>query len=107
MIHQVVKIVEVMPYKVTLEFNSGEVKVFDFEIFFRKHEKNKEAVVHKLKDKSLFMQVKLSREFGTIYWEDLSTMIDLDGSSKPSVYDPAPEVLYEMSVPVSSSKISN
>ncbi|MEP7129254.1 MAG: hypothetical protein ABI729_10315 [Chitinophagales bacterium] len=99
------RIIEVDPYKVTLEFNTGELRIFDFEVLFKKHEKNPNSVVHKLKDKDIFRKVKLSEEYGTIYWEGISTMIDLDGTTKPAIYDPAPEVLYELSVPSFQERI--
>src|SRR5690349_21239996 len=105
MIVEVKEILEVIPYKVTMKFTTGEVKVFDFQKFFEKHRSNPDAVVHKLKDKNVFMQVRLNSESGTICWDNLTTMIDLDGSRKPAEYDPAPEVLYELSVPVSEEKL--
>lgn len=58
-----------------------------------------------LRDKNLFTEVRLRAEYGMIYWEGMSTMMDLDGATKPAIYDPAPEFMYDLSVPLFQERI--
>ena len=82
MLHFVKKIVDVQPYTLTLEFNTGEVKRIDLENSFLQWSTTPESKFRELLDKNNFANVKLDKELETIYWDN---GIDL-----------CPDVLYEM-----------
>ncbi len=70
MIYRVKKIHSVAPFKLTLEFNTGEVKEVDFERRFAEHSKSSESIYKQLLDPEYFKTVKLHSEFEFIYWDN-------------------------------------
>lgn len=70
MIYRVRKIHSVTPFKLTLEFNTGEVKEIDFESRFREHSKSSESMYKQLLDPEYFGTVKLDPEFEFVYWDN-------------------------------------
>jgi len=105
MILKVKEIIEVLPFKMKVLFNTGEVREVDFGKIFRGEIKNPKSVLNKLKDEKIFMQAKLNPEWEIVYWDDLTTCIHLDGSRTPAPLDLSPDFMYEHSVPVSKRKL--
>lgn len=89
------KIISVNPYKIVADFNNGERREIDFYSLITEFEKGTTA---QLKDTELFLKVKCNGT--TIYWENLLTCIDYDGTRKPCELDFDPYVLYTLSKPL-------
>lgn len=91
MLPRIKQILSIEPYKVTCLWNTGEVREVDLQAAI--NESKPQSPVAKLADKQLFKQVKTDGR--TLYWDDLLTMIDYDGSRKPAPLDFDPDVMYE------------
>ena len=99
MLPGILKIIDVKPYFIICEWNTGETRIIDFEKKLLSKSNSESSSYKKLLDKNIFELVKLDTTIKTIYWEGLSKMIDTDGSVFPANLDFSPEVLYEMSQP--------
>ncbi|RRB00147.1 DUF2442 domain-containing protein [Larkinella rosea] len=93
MLPRIKQILLIEPYKVICLWNTGEVREVDLQTAI--NESKPQSPVAKLVDKQLFKQVKTDGR--TLYWDDLLTMIDYDGSRKPAPLDFDPDVMYERS----------
>lgn len=69
-IHRIKKIHSVVPYKITLEFNSGEIKELDLENRIRERSKSATSLYKQLLDPEYFKSVKLDSEFEFVYWDN-------------------------------------
>ncbi|MEP7169327.1 MAG: DUF2442 domain-containing protein [Bacteroidota bacterium] len=70
MIKSIKKIVKVELYKLTLEFNTGEVKIIDLEDKIKAKANSPESKYKQLLNPEYFKSVKLEPEWETIYWEN-------------------------------------
>jgi len=70
MMHLIKKILDVEPYKLTLEFNTGEVKIVDLEEKIRNRSNTKGSKYAALLEPDYFKGVKLQSEWETIYWDN-------------------------------------
>ncbi|MEK7249711.1 MAG: DUF2442 domain-containing protein [Bacteroidota bacterium] len=70
MIHRIKKVHSAVPYKLTLEFNSGEIKELDLENRIREHSKSAKSLYKQLLDPEYFKSVKLDSEFEFVYWDN-------------------------------------
>jgi hypothetical protein len=95
MLPRIRQILSVKPYKVTCLWNTGEVREIDLQPFLADSAAKPNSPVNKLLDKHLFEQVKTDGR--TLYWDNLLTMMDYDGSNKPALLDFDPDVMYERS----------
>jgi len=93
MLPRVKSILAVEPYKVRCLWTTGEVREVDFLPYLT--ESKPHSPVTRLTDTNLFKQVKTDGR--TLYWDDLLTMIDYDGSHHPAPLDFDPDVLYQRS----------
>jgi len=95
------QILNTAPYKILCLWTNGEIRTIDLENQIHEHLKNRKGVnvYSKLLDKQIFGQVQLNNEIGTLCWQNLTTMIDLDGKATLSDFDICPDVLYEISKP--------
>jgi hypothetical protein len=100
--NRIQKITDVRPYKITCEWSNGEVRIIDFESKLSENTETTTNVYESLKNRKVFMTVKIDRESQTIYWEDLLTMVDLDGKTIKANLDFCPDTLYDMSVPLNA-----
>jgi len=87
MIHLIEEIVEVKPFKLTLKFNTGEIRTVDLEKRLKEWSRSPDSKFKALLNPAFFKTVKLHRELETIYWDN--------------GIDFCPDVLYGMSVPAS------
>ena len=83
MVHLVKEIVAVEPFKLTLKFNTGEVRMLDLEDKLNEWAVNPQSKFAELKDFENFQKVSLDENFDTLVWEN---GIDL-----------CPDVLYNLS----------
>lgn len=70
MLYLVSKIVSVEPYKLKLEFNTGEIKTVDLEPKLRKWSKSSDSKFKKLLEADNFITVKYDDEMKSIYWDN-------------------------------------
>ncbi|WP_018623092.1 DUF2442 domain-containing protein [Spirosoma luteum] len=95
MLPRIRQIISVKPYKVICLWSTGEVREVDLQPMLAESTTKPYSPVNKLLDKKLFTQVKTDGR--TLYWDDLLTMIDYDGSEHPAPLDFDPDVIYERS----------
>ena len=70
MVHLIKSIIEVEPFKIKLLFNTGEVKVIDFEAKIREKCTTSDSKYRELLQPGFFCSVKLHPEWETIYWDN-------------------------------------
>ncbi len=70
MLHTVKRILDIKPYKLTLEFNTGEVKLVDLEDRLKAKSTTTSSKFKELLDKNYFQTVKLQPEWETIFWDN-------------------------------------
>lgn len=87
------KLVAIRPYKLTLRFNTGEVRAVHLEATLR------------LLDPEPFSRARLDPESRTTCWDGLAREINADGTERAAPLDLCPEVLYELSAPVAQDDI--
>lgn len=92
MIHSVKEIVNVEPYKLTLRFNTEEVRQIDLAEKLNEWGSNPQSKFAELKNPLVFIKVKLDKELETIVWEN---GIDL-----------CPDVLYNMSKEMNNKNVA-
>jgi hypothetical protein len=97
------QILDVRPYRVTVRFNTGEVRVVDLASTLHAKAASPESAYRRLLDPALFCQVRLDRESRTLCWDGLARMLAADGTEQPAPLDFCPDVLYRLSVPVTQS----
>jgi len=95
MLPRIRQILSIESYKVTCLWNTGEVREVNLLPLLAESATRPNSPVNQLLDKELFEQVKTDGR--TLYWDNLLTMIDYDGSHKPAPLDFDPDVMYERS----------
>ena len=101
--HFVEEILDVRPYRLTLKFNTGEIRCVDLEATLRAGATSPESAFGRLLDPATFRRVKLDRESRTICWEGLARELQADGTEQPAPLDFCPDVLYQLSAPGAES----
>ena len=96
MLPRIRQIVSVEPYKVICLWSTGEVREIDLQPLLIASAAKPNSPVNQLLDKQLFKQVKTDGR--TLYWDNLLTMFDYDGSHQPAPLDFDPDVMYERSL---------
>jgi hypothetical protein len=92
MIHLVKEIISVEPFKITLRFNTGEVRQVNLADKLNEWASNPQSKFAELKDYEIFKQVRLDSEFETLVWEN---GIDL-----------CPDVLYKLSIDTNKQNVA-
>ena len=92
MIHSIEEILNVEPYKLTVRFNTEEVRQIDLSEKLNEWGSNPKSKFAELKDPTIFKKVLLDKEFDTITWEN---GIDL-----------CPDVLYKMSQKIKDQNVA-
>ncbi len=88
------KILEVKPFYIICEFNTGEIKKFTLGEALAEKEENR--FVKKINNAEVFTQVKIG-EFGQLYWDGMAEMKDENGNLFVCEYDMSPEFIYHHS----------
>ncbi|MBN8568593.1 MAG: DUF2442 domain-containing protein [Ignavibacteria bacterium] len=70
MIHLIKGIKSVSPYKLELEFNTGETKTVDLKNKLDEWSQSPESKFKELLNPEYFKQLKLDKELETIYWNN-------------------------------------
>lgn len=92
MIHLVKEIVSVEPFRITLRFNTGEIRQVDLAAKLNEWAASPQSKFAELKDYEIFKQVKLDSVFETLVWEN---GIDL-----------CPDVLYKLSIEANKKNVA-
>ena len=100
MLPRIESIVSVKGYSVIARWNTGELRLIDFTPILEPFLKKKNSTLGRLSEPGTFSKVKLDPEARTLYWDDLLTLQNPDGSTEPAPLDFCPDVLFERSVPV-------
>ena len=85
------KIIEVKPFYIICQFNTGEVKKLIVDDVLSK-QKNVSYLSNVI-NSAVFTKVKIG-EFGQLYWENAAEMKDEKGKSFACEYDMSPEFVY-------------
>src|SRR4051794_30812285 len=99
MMHFVEKLLDVVPYRLTLLFNTGEIRTVDLEPTLRARATSAQGAFVQLLEPSTFSQVRLDPASRTVCWEHLAYELMPDGAERPALLDLCPDVLYEISTP--------
>jgi hypothetical protein len=97
MMHFVAKLVAIQPYRLTLLFNTGEIRAVDLESFLRAKAGTPQSAYRRLLDPATFCRARLDPESRTVCWDGLAREITGEGTDQPAPLDLCPDVLYEMS----------
>lgn len=97
MMHFVEKLVAVQPYRLTLLFNTGEVRAVDLESFLRAKAGAPHSAYQTLLDPATFCRARLDRQSRTVCWDGLAREITGEGTDQPGPLDLCPDVLYGLS----------
>ncbi len=92
MIHLAKEIISVEPFKITLRFNTGEIRQVDLAEKLNEWATSPQSKFAELKDYEIFKRVKLDCDFETLVWEN---GIDL-----------CPDVLYNLSVETNKKNVA-
>jgi len=87
------------PYRLTLRFNTGEVRAVDLEAFLRAKAGARGSAYRSLLDPHTFCQARLDAESRTVCWDGLAREITAGGAEPPAPLDLCPDVLYSLSTP--------
>jgi hypothetical protein len=100
MMHFVEKLVAVRPYRLTLLFNTCEIRVVELESFLRTKGGTPHSAYQSLLDPATFCRARLDLQSRTVCWDGLAREITGDGTDQPAPLDLCPDVLYGMSTPL-------
>jgi hypothetical protein len=101
-IPHITQILKIEPFKITCLWNTGEVRVNDFEEDFST--KNYLDIFYKLKNYELFKYASVSEE-GTLQWVNLMMQTKISGKYIESPFDLDPITLYEKSHSIKEYKL--
>jgi hypothetical protein len=99
MVKFVEELVAVCPYRLTLRFNTGEVRVVDLEPALRAKAVSAQSAYGQLLEPATFSRARLDPEARTVCWDGLARELTSDGVEQPAPLDLCPDVLYELSTP--------
>jgi hypothetical protein len=87
------RILKTEPYKLTIEFKNGEIKVIDLEDKIKAKSTTPNSKYKVLLDYNYFKTVKVQEEWETIYWDN--------------GLDFCPDALYKMGYPLKKREYNN
>jgi len=99
------KLLVVRPYRLTLQFNSGEIRMVDLEATLRAKATSPQSAYGQLLDPATFSRARLDPESRTVCWDGLAREITADGTEQPAPLDLCPDFLYEISTPLAQDVV--
>jgi hypothetical protein len=105
MMHFVEDILDVRPYRLTLRFNTGEVRRVNLEAVLRAKAASPDSTYARLLDPATFSQARLDRQSRTVCWDGLAREVQADGTERPAPLDFCPDALYDLSTPLVESEL--
>lgn len=100
----ITQLYKVEPFKVTCLWNTGEMRVIDFEETMQKWRSEGYELMQPLFDYDTFKHVSLG-ETGTLQWTNVPIIFTFDGQTHTEPLDLDPIVLYETSKPLSAYRL--
>jgi hypothetical protein len=94
------KLLAVRPYRLTLRFNTGEVRVVDLETTLRAKALSPQSAYSRLLDPATFSLARLDPESRTVCGDGLAREATADGTERAAPLDFCPDSLYGMSTPL-------
>jgi hypothetical protein len=88
------------PYRLTLRFNTGEVRVVDLEATLRARAASPESAYGRLLDPATFSKARFDPEGRTVCWDGLARELTREGVEQPAPLDLCPDFLYAISIPL-------
>jgi len=104
MMHFIEEILDARPYRLTLKFNTGEVRCAELEATLRAKATSPDSAYRRLLDPAVFRQVRLDQESRTVCWDGLARQVQADGTEQPAPLDFCPDALYELSTPLAAGE---
>jgi hypothetical protein len=98
----ITQIIKVEPFKITSLWNTGEVRVNDFEKEFT--ESGKHEAFYQLADYDIFKYVSIG-DVGTLQWVNLPITVSFAKEKMSLPFDLDPIILYEKSQPISQYRL--
>ena len=98
MLPRIESIISIEGFSIITKWNTGEVRLIDFLPILHPFKEKKNSSMGKLNDPALFSKVKHDPIAKTLYWDDLLTLRNPDGSTEPAPLDFCPDVLFSRSV---------
>lgn len=92
---RVKSILAVRPFLVTVKWTNDEITVIDFHKFLSGEREKKHPIFSKLFNSETFIKVKTDGR--TLFWEDMTEMLDEGGQVISAPLDFCPDVLYDIS----------
>lgn len=89
---RVKEILSVEPFVIRSLWTDDQIRFTDFRQLLAEYAGNEESVFDKILHADVFMQAKTDGR--TIYWENMTEMVDYDGTLIPSPLDFCPDVLF-------------
>jgi len=83
------KLLAVHPYRLTLQFNTGEIRVTDLEPMLRAKGASAQSAYGRLLEPATFCRARLDPESRTVCWDGLAREIATDGTEQPAPLDTA------------------
>jgi hypothetical protein len=93
------KLLAADPYRLTLRFNMGEVRVVDLEATLRAKAASPQSAYARLLDPETFSRARWDPEARTVCWDGLARELTSDGGEQPAPLDLCPDFLYQLSTP--------
>ncbi|SKC10209.1 hypothetical protein [Dyadobacter psychrophilus] len=93
---RVKEILSIKPYIIEALWSDDKVRKIDFGSFLSDYFQKEQSHYYKILNEQRFLEAKTDGR--TIYWDDVSEMVDYDGKLIPAPLDFCPDVLFEQSV---------
>jgi Protein of unknown function (DUF2442) len=89
------EILDIKPFTIKVKWTNGQVRSIDFNEFLSEEKRKGSSNLSKLFIKDIFFKVKTDGR--TLYWENLTEMLDEKDNLIPAPLDFCPDVLYQAS----------
>ncbi|KQS25503.1 hypothetical protein [Dyadobacter sp. Leaf189] len=92
---RVKKIISVKPFVITALWSDNQMRMIDFGVFLAEYFQKEDTVFFKILQPETFSKAKSDGR--TIYWDNVTEMLDYDGKPIPAPLDFDPDVLFDLS----------
>lgn len=96
---KIIRILEITPFKITVLWNTAEIRVIDFSPLFQVWEEEGEAYVTDIKEWDVFKKATVS-DNGTLAWNNIPVSFTFKGERHTAPLELDAQELYRQSLPV-------
>lgn len=93
---RVKEILSIKPFVIKALWSDDKVRTIDFGSFLSDYFQKEQSLYFKILNEQRFQEAKTDGR--TIYWDNVSEMVDYDGKLIPAPLDFCPDVLFQQSV---------